>query len=75
MRHPLVGRREGGFGFDGVDRRDPVQRLAGDGGFVVLPLIEEFPSAMRLAGNFGNRSRPRPRCVIQCRKPGIGIGL
>jgi hypothetical protein len=75
MRHTLLGRRKRGFGFDGINRRDPVQRLAGDGGFGVLPLIEEFASAVRPTGNFGNRTGFGPLCTIQRGKACVAIRL
>lgn len=75
MRHVFIRRLERGFGFDGVYRCNPVQRLAGDGGFVMLTLNEEFPSAISRAGNFRDWSSPGPCFIIQYRKLGMGVGL
>jgi len=58
------------LGFDGIDCRDPLQRLLGDGGAVRLGNLVEFPPRMRPAGR-----QDHAALVSELLEPGIAVDL
>jgi hypothetical protein len=73
--YPLGDRGKPGLVLDHIDRGDPIERLLGDRRFRRVPNIEDLPSAVHPAGNFGDRSWLAAGRTVQRLESGIPIGL